>query len=252
MELFNLPQDSHQHSLRTLELISAYDDFMDNLQVICDMGCGHGLDILWWATASFTDDEDRVHPRNYKCFGVDLDTSKVPKDKPRNLHLVQRDFETPSVSVKIDLMWSHDSFSYALNPLSTLKVWNEQMNENGMLVLAVPQTTNIVYNKPVVCSLSGRYFSFNITNLMYMLAVNGFDCRDGHFVKYANDPWIQCVVYKSEHAPMDPRTTTWYQLVEKNLLPESAGKCIEKYGYLRQEALQTHWLDGQFINWSKV
>ena len=109
-DIFNLPEHSHQHSLKTLELISAYDDFMDNLNVICDMGCGHGLDILWWANATYVDDQDAVQRRNYKCFGVDLDISKIPSDKPRNLHLVDQDFETPSVSVKIDLLWSHDSF----------------------------------------------------------------------------------------------------------------------------------------------
>lgn len=251
MDLFQTPGESHQHSLKTLESISAFDDFMDNLRVICDMGCGNGLDILWWANANYMDDEEKLRPRNYKCIGVDLTTSRIPSC-PENLRLVAQDFEEPLTALPIDLLWSHDSFRYAVDPLGTLKRWNNLMNENGMICLIVPQTVNIVYNKPVTRTFTGSYFSYNITNLMYMLAVNGFDCKDGHFVKYPNDPWIHCVAYKSEHAPMDPKKTTWYDLVSKQLLPDSADKCIDKYGYLKQEDLQTHWLDGQFIDWSKV
>lgn len=251
MNLFPTPEASHQHSLQTLELISAYDSFMDNLKVIADMGCGNGLDLMWWANCNYEDDLGRVQPRNYKCFGIDTDISRI-HDKPANVRLLERDFETPTVTLGIDLLWSHDSFRYAINPLATLKLWNEQMTANGMIVLIVPQMVNIVYNKPVVRTFPGSYHNYNITNLMYMLAVNGFDCREGHFVKHPNDPWIHCVAYKSDHAPMDPRTTTWYHLSDKQLLPETADRCITKHGYLKQEDLQTHWLNGQFINWSKV
>lgn len=251
MNLFQTPEASHQHSLQTLESIAAYDDFMDNLRTICDMGCGNGLDISWWANASYLDDDDRRRPRGYKCVGVDLNTTAVASSVP-NLKLISQDFEEPLRIPPIDLLWCHDSFRYATNPLATLKLWNTQMHENGMICLIVPQTINIVYNKPVVRTFSQCYHNYTITNLLYMLAVNGFDCRDGHFVKYPNDPWIHCVAYKSEHNPMDPKKTSWYTLSEMNLLPESADKCIAKAGYLKQEELQTHWLNGQYIDWSKV
>lgn len=251
MDLFQSPDASHEHSLRTLTNIAAYDDFMDGLEVICDMGCGHGMDITWWANATYLDDRDKVQPRNYRCFGIDLDTSRVV-DRPSNLKLIKKDFEHELKILKIDLLWSHDSFRYATNPLATMKLWNEQMNENGMIVLIVPQTTNIVYNKPVTRTFSGNYFSYNITNLIYMLAVSGFDCKGGHFMKVANDPWIHCIAYKSEHAPMDPKITSWYDLSAKGLLPDSADACIDKHGYLKQEELQTHWISGHYIDWSKV
>lgn len=251
MDLFQLPDDSHAHSLRTLEALSAYDDYMDGLTTICDMGCGHGKDILWWANATYEDDSGNRQPRNYSCYGFDLDINRVPQPLPKNLKLFRRDFETP-LGAKFDLIWSHDSFRYAINPFETLKNWQQALNDNGMLVLIVPQTVNIVYNKPVVRTFAGCYYSYNITNLMYMLAVSGFDCRDGQFVKYPNDPWIHCVVYKNDIGPLDPKTTSWYNLVEKKLLPPTADLCIDKYGYLKQEVLQTHWLDGQYIDWSKV
>lgn len=252
MNIFESPEASHQHSLRTLESIAAYDDYLDNLKVICDMGCGSGLDLMWWANLTYLDDNETVLKRNYKCIGVDLDTSAIPKPHPKNVVLVNRTFDQRATASGIDLLWSHDSLRYSINPLHTLKVWYDQMTVNGMIVLIVPQTVNMVYNKPVTRTFPGCYFSYNITNLLYMLAVTGFDCKDGHFVKYAGEPWVHCVAYKSDTAPMDPSTTTWYDLVDRKLLPDSADECISKHGYLKQEVLQTHWLDGQFIDWSKV
>jgi hypothetical protein len=251
MDMFQTPQASHEHSLKILESIAAYDDFMDGLSVICDMGCGSGLDITWWANAVYIDDDGVPKKRNYKCYGVDLDTARVV-DHPKNLKLIKSDFETAQKIKSIDLLWSHDSFRYAVNPLETLRLWNQQMTSNGMIVLTVPQMVNIVYNKPVVRTFPGSFFNYNITNLIYMLAVSGFDCKDGHFVKYPNDPWVHCIAYKSEHSPMDPKKTSWYDLVVKGLLPDSADRCIDQYGYLRQEELQTHWITGHFVDWSKV
>jgi hypothetical protein len=76
-----------------------------------------------------------------------------------------------------------------------------------------------------------------------MLAVAGWDCKSGFFKKESNDPWLHAVVYKSSHEPMNPKTTTWYELVDKRLLPESADACINRHGELRQQELMVPWLD---------
>lgn len=82
-----------------------------------------------------------------------------------------------------------------------------------------------------------------MVNLIHVLAVSGFDCASGHFLKQSDDPWLHAAVYRSEHEPMDPRTTRWYDLVEKNLLPKSAVDSISRHGYLRQRDLILPWLD---------
>ena len=187
------------------------------------------------------------------CIGLDSDISQVPQDLPSdNIRVSKQNFEEFKLARKADLIWSHDSFRYCINPLSTLKLWNENINENGMLVIVVPQTINLVNRRPVVRTLPTNYFHYSITNMIYMLAVNGFDCKGGHFNKSPDDPWLHCVAYKSEHPPMDPRTTTWYDLAEKQLLPDTADACISRYGYLKQEELQTHWLNREFCNWNRV
>jgi len=50
-------------------------------------------------------------------------------------------------------------------------------------------------------------------------------------------------VYRSTVEPQDPRTTTWYQLADQGLLPDSAVAGIQRHGYLRQQDLVLPWLD---------
>ena len=253
MNIFKTDQDSHAHSLRTLNLIANYDDFMDSIHVIADMGCGSGADINWWANKTYTDDGDSEVPYNYTCYGVDTSLGTAPSNyQSENIRWIEQDFDNLNENLKVDLLWSHDSFRFSANPMQTLRSWNKLLNNDGMLALIVPQTVNIVYNKPLVTALSYSYFSYNICNLLYMLAVNGFDCRHAHFNKEANDPWIHCIVYKSSHAPMDPTKTSWYQLYDLDLLQQSACDMINTYGFIRQDLLQTHWLNGQYCNWGQV
>jgi hypothetical protein len=140
-------------------------------------------------------------------------------------------------------MWAHDSLQYSTNPLQTLKHWNEAMNVNGMLLITVPQHTGVEYNKFYSRSHNGCYFNYTPVSLIYMLAVNGFDCRDAYLLKQFNDPWLHIAVYKSDVAPMDPKTTTWYDLIEKNLLNPTVAASVMQNGYLRQEDIVYPWLD---------
>jgi hypothetical protein len=47
---------------------------------------------------------------------------------------------------------------------------------------------------------------------------------------------------------MDPKTTTWYELAEKNLLPETATASVQRHGYVRQQDLVLAWID-KSLSW---
>jgi hypothetical protein len=79
-----------------------------------------------------------------------------------------------------------------------------------------------------------------------MLAVNGFDCKDAYFYKKENDMWLYLATYKSDIKPMNPKTTTWHDLIDLDLVNESVVQCINTYGYVRQEEIITTWLDKDF------
>jgi SAM-dependent methyltransferase len=239
-DYFQNRYDSHDHSMRVLEILTAYDSFMDSLTVVADMGAGYGLDINWWATLETRDDEPQ--PFNYECYAVDSDISHL-KDLPNNVTIIESNFETVKLPNKADVIWCHDSFQYTINPLATLKNWNEQMNVNGMLILVLPQTSNYQYNRFVNRVYDYQYFNYNVCNLLYMLAVNGFDCKDSYMYKAPNDPWIHLAVYKTDIPPMDPRKTRWVDLDELGLLHATLSGSIQRYGHLRQEDILLQWLD---------
>jgi SAM-dependent methyltransferase len=248
MGLFKNAEDSCQHSQFIRDLLYQYDSFLDSLEVIADFGCGEGLDLAWWATLETRDDPPES--RNYLCYAVDKNIKQIKNNVVNlpNVRAVEADLEDPDrfISRQIDLVWCHDVFQYITNPVYTLRQWNEMMSINGMLIMSIPQSTHYEHNRLNNNSYNGWYFNHNVVNMMYMLAVNGFDCRDAYFYKDVNDMWLHIAVYKSDIVPMDPQRTTWHDLVDASLVNESVRQCIERYGYVKQEEILTTWLNKDY------
>lgn len=248
MSIFATSAESHQHSLEVLNMLREYDEFMESIQTLVDLGCGDGLDLEWWATQMTR--EDNPKPLNIKCTGVDLATN-LPKAKEYpNITYQQNNFEEEVRygKQKYDVLWCHNSFQYALDPIKTLTRWWDIASDGAMLVLTVPQTTYIKRNKMVFTQESGCYYHYTIVSLIHMLAVAGWDCHTGFFKKSPQDNWLHAVVYKSEVGPQNPRTTTWHDLSALKLLPDSAEKSVYAHDLLRQEDLILPWLD-QSLTW---
>lgn len=242
--MFRNPEDSHQHSLQTLNWLYEHDDFMSSIDTLLDIGCGAGLDLEWWATRT-TRDENPV-PLNINCTGLDMLPELPMARKYKNITYQCTDFEqqifTPKKK-KYDVLWCHDTFQYAVNPLGTLSRWWDIAAPGAMLALILPQTTNIEQRQLSFNQPSGCYYHHSVVSLIHMLAVSGWDCAAGFFHKTPTDPWLHAVVYKSEHKPMDPKTTSWYQLADLALLPDTAVASVNRHGYVVQNDLVLPWLD---------
>jgi SAM-dependent methyltransferase len=248
MTQFSSPELSHLHSLETLNYLYEYDDFMQSITSVVDMGCGAGHDLEWWATRTTRDQSAR--PLNIKCVGVDQVPELAMTHKYRNIRYSNRDFEQtfPSQKNKYDVVWSHDSFQYAITPIATLSNWWETMSEGGMLAIVIPQTTNLEFNVQAYDQYDYCYYNWTMTSLIHALAVSGFDCGSGFFKKMPTDCWLHAVVYKSKHKPQDPRSTSWYQLSDLDLLPESAMQSVQRHGHVRQRDLLLPWLDKSLMS----
>lgn len=241
---FSSAEDSHKHSLPVLESLHEFDDFMGSIRTMVDLGCGaDAKDLEWWARASTRD--EKPAPLNIDCTGVDIVPRLILSSKYRNLRYQKQDFEDPIMAHKktYDVMWCHDSFQYVQSPLITLENWRRVCSKNGMLVIIVQQTTDTKFKNATIVQQDFCYHHWTVVSLMHALAVTGWDCRDGYFKKSPNDPWIYAVVYNSGKKPLPPKTTRWYDLVDQGLLPDSAVKSINKWGFLKQEDLILPWLD---------
>lgn len=248
MGLFKNPQESYNQTQFIRDTLYEYDSFLDSLEVIADFGSGSGLNVEWWAKLQTRDDPPE--PRNYLCYAVDKNVTRLREEiaSLKNVKAIEADLEDPDrfIPRQIDLIWCHDTFQYMTNPIGTLRNWNEMMSVNGMLVLSLPQAVHYKHNRLQNISYNGWYFNYNVVNCMYMLAVNGFDCRDAYFYKKENDMWLYIAVYKSEILPMNPQETTWHDLIDCGLVNESVAACINTYGYVRQEEIITTWLDKDY------
>lgn len=245
---FTNSTEKHNHSLRTLNLFREYDDFMESIGSVLDFNPGKDfVDSVWWVSQTVRG-EPHI-PLNIKCTAV---SSVPPPIKKKNLSFVDEDIQTWNKTEKpFDLLWAQDVLQYLENPYTTLKNWKQLANKESMLVISVPQTVNIEYNQQEYNLLPGHLYHYTLTSLIYMLAVSGWDCKSGFFLKKPNDPWINAIVYNSDIEPMKPGSS-WYEVMESNLLPDSAEKSIIKHGYVRQSDLLLTWLDKSLQSYSNI
>jgi ubiquinone/menaquinone biosynthesis C-methylase UbiE len=245
---FARPGDSHQHSLETLNQLFEYDDFMASIRTLVDLGCGTGDDLAWWATRTTRD--DNMEPLNIECVGVDLLENILIAENYKNITYQRINFEDEIQAPEqgFDVLWCHDAFQYAQNPLKTLSNWWHIASPGGMLSLTIPVTQQIHHRQLSYILPNGCYYHHTMVSLMYMLATAGWDCSAGFFKQMPSDPWLHAVVYKSEHPPLNPREINWHHLVELNLLPKSAANSIYAYSALRQQDLIVPWIDHSLLS----
>jgi 2-polyprenyl-3-methyl-5-hydroxy-6-metoxy-1,4-benzoquinol methylase len=243
MSSFGSPQEKHKHSFKNvLSYMYEYDDFMDSVGRVIDLGCDvEATNMLWWANAT-TRDKTKTS-LGIKCVGVN--TFKKLNVKHSSISYQNHDIESLNrVKKTFDIIWCYDQLQYLLNPYQALSNWWHIANKDAMLVLAVPQTVNTEYHIQEYNLSLGHKYHYTMPQLIYMLAVSGWDCRSGFFKKTPGDPWLYAIVYKSNVEPMDPKETNIYKLVEETeLLPQCAVDGIHKYGKLRQRDLVLPWLD---------
>jgi SAM-dependent methyltransferase len=241
--MFTRPGDSHRHSLETLNQLYEYDDFMFSLRNVIDLGCGTGDDLAWWATRTTRDDNPQ--PLNIKCYGIDLQKNLLVASEHKNISYQPGNFEDTIMAPEggLDVLWCHDAFQYAINPIQTLSNWWHITSPGGMLSLTVPITQQIHRQQLSYVLSNGCYYHHTMVSLMYMLATAGWDCGAGFFKQTPTEPWIHAVVYKSNQPPQPPQDINWHTLVELNLLPQSAVKSIYAHNALRQQDLVVPWID---------
>ena len=143
---FDSHQQRHAHALKFLEMLYEFDDFMESIRQVADVGAGVGLDTEWWATR--TTRGDNPEPLDIKVTAVVDKVDKAKQYQHKNVLWQEGSVDdTQCPPAHYDLIWCHDQFQYALNPLQSLKNLNSLAFKDSMLCLTVPTTTNLQYYK---------------------------------------------------------------------------------------------------------
>ena len=241
-------QESHDSSLQILNELGHYTSFMESVGTVLDIGHGNGHDLNWWATRTIDPDDET--PLNIKCTGIDIDDTFDSKYSHHNITTVTDNFEDSKLKhSQFDVIYAHNVLQYAVNPLQTLGHWWDLARDNAMLVIAVPESTFLQHNAVIADQHSHDYHHWSLVSLIHHLAVNGWDCKDGFFKKERNNPWIYAVAYKQPNfQKLDYRTTTWFDLAEQELLPETAVNSLNQWNLVRQQDLKVMWLNKQIFD----
>jgi len=249
--IFNSEQESHEHSLQTLEQLNEHYEFKVSVKNVLDIGCGKDLlDLKYWASMTDEFDEDNPgRPLNIDCVG--LDKIDISETSEKNIKLRKHDFNLEhgfgEFKDNFDVVWCHDVMQFSWNPLWFLNNVNRVTNNGGMLYLCVPSTINVLYNQFENYTYSGQFSTFTMTQLIYMLALNGYDCKDYYIKKEPYVDLLEVITYKISD-PLD-YNTSWYDLLEKDLLTPNMNEIVNKKGYLTNQGLVTIWLDGQVYDY---
>ena len=249
--IFTSEQESHEHSLETLEKLNEHYEFKTSVSSVLDIGCGKELlDLKYWA--NMTDEFDEENPGrrlNIDCVGLNKIDVVQPVEK--NITTVKHDFNTEQgmgeFEKKFDVVWCHDVMQYSWSPLWFLDHVNKVTADGGMLYLCVPTTINVLYHQFTNYTLPLSFNTFTTTQLLYLLALNGFDTKSFYMKKEAYVDRIEVMTYKVSE-PLD-YNTTWYHLVEKDLLTTNMSEIIYEKGYLSNQGLVTTWMDGQVYDY---
>ncbi len=231
---------------KVLHSLYQYDDFMESIKSMVDLGCGPGTDLAWWATATTRDDSPV--PLNISCLGIDIVETPPLARKYANITYQQVDFETEFQPQKtnFDILWCNDAFQYSVNPLGTLRRWRRLAADGAMIVLIVPQTTNFRQNRQQFYQPSGCYYHHTMISLIHMLSVTGWDCSSGFFLQIPAQNTNCVIAYTGQHENINAKTVTWYQLLDLGLLPDSIAKSVQAHGHPVQPELVLPWLDKSF------
>jgi len=232
------PEQSHQHSLQTLNIIAEYPDFLAGITNICDMGAGIGLDAQWFT--QLADPDGRRYNHNVTAVDISPDRSRlVWGDATWNFG----DYSIVDLPLQ-DLIWCHDSFQYAISPLHTLFHWNKLLKTDGMLIIQMPYRLNVDNHKDRLKvnyrAEPGVYNVHTLSNLLIQLICAGYDCRTSNFMLDRETGWLSAAVYKITEPKM---YANLHDMLAEKRLPVCLEDKIHGTGYFDETDLVVEWLD---------
>ena len=238
--------DSLRDSANKFFTVISQDLFVNMLHV-CDFGCGDGFNTQWWCDQAPYDDAD-PYANHTKVSGIDLIDSKTDKfDRTQGDIL-----SMPYKDDEFNLGWCHYTLQQLKDPVLGLIEMKRVMTDYSLLFVTVPQPLDTEYNRlKTKFSQFDRVF-YTLPILITHLAMAGWDCRGGYFLKEENNRDIFAVVkpMREWKAPNDPYELNMYDLMDRKVLPESTDDMIKSKGYFDETVLLLKWMNGMLTDYN--
>lgn len=184
---------------------------MEGWGTVLDIGAGPGYQTQWF----------QEHGKQATAFDLSPPIEDVP--------FVTGDaHELPFENESFDAVWTHHVFEHVRDPLGVLLETNRVLKPNGYLFFTVPDTDGVVS--------SGHINRYDMTLVVYHLAMCGFDVRAGYFGRFRSH--LRAVVRKNA------TPEALMQNVDKLQLPVSCDETVRQTGRFTKGSLVTTWLDG--------
>jgi len=218
----------------------------ENMLHVCDFGCGDGSITDWWIQQA-PYDEKQPYANHTKVSGIDLidrNTDKFNFTCGDILNMPYKDDE-------FNLGWCHHTLQQLKDPIQGLLEIRRVMTPWSLLFLTVPQTLDTEYGrlKTKFSQYDRNYYT--LPTLITQLAMTGWDCKKGYFLKQFNDRNIHAIVkpakdWEEIDNPMDLNHAA---LVERDVLPECTHDMIKSHGYFDESCLLLAWMNGSLTNY---
>lgn len=124
-----------------------------NIDSVLEIGCG-GCIIL-----------ENLAKKGYSVVGIDPSPVALKAGNAKNIEVIQDFFPSKDFANKVDLIFHVDVFEHVCNPVDFLRQQAEYLNENGLIIINVPDCTKTIRQGDISIAQHQHVNSFDILSL---------------------------------------------------------------------------------------
>lgn len=154
------------------------------IKTVLEIGCG-GCLLL-----------ERLKEEGYNVLGVDPSPVAKREGERRAVNVVQDFFPSKRINEKFDLIFHSDVLEHVDTPTKFLNLQFAQLNDRGILIMAVPDCTQSIRNGDLSMILHQHWNYFDVESLELTLKYSGFAPLSIQKANYGGS--LYCAAQKSD------------------------------------------------------
>ena len=180
-----------------------------NIKTILEIGCG-GCYVL-----------GKLNNVGYEVIGVDPSPIAVKAGKDKKLTVINDFYPTKKYSKKVDCIFHSDVLEHIDTPINFLQEQYEGLNNEGILIISVPDCTESIEIGDVSMALHQHVNYFTINSLKNIVESAGFEVVDIRKAGYGGS--LYCSAIKKEKSllvnkKLDLESNLFFKKAKSNIL----------------------------------